>query len=145
MSDGLKKSLTEKDTWYKESEKDDKNSQIPTRGAKRTTARNKGRGIKRKLVGGDENKELEIQKIVKKSETRLEYILTGSDTWKRANCNCFLCNTKTLTGQILKQYCTKQNIMYEIRYLTCEETERQRIIETYEDEEKRDDRKHEVT
>ena len=89
-------------------------------------------------------KELEIQKvtgnrikIVEKSGNKLEDILTGSDPWKGADCgrnNCFLCNTKNLTGKNLKKDCTKRNILYEIKCLTCEEESRQKIIDTVEDE-----------
>ena len=93
------------------------------------------------------NKELEIQKItgnrmkiVEKSGNKLEDILTSTDPWKGADCgrsNCFLCNTKNLTGKNLKKDCTKRNILYEIKCLTCEEENKQEIIDTVEDEAER--------
>ena len=82
-------------------------------------------------------------KIVEKSGTRIEDILTGTDPWKGADCgrsNCFLCNTKTLTGENLKKDCTKRNILYEIKCLTCEEEEKQKIVDTIEDENEREEK-----
>ena len=71
-------------------------------------------------------------KIVERSGRKLEDILTHNDPWKGADCkrpNCFLCNTKTLTGKDLKKDCTKRNILYEIRCLTCEHEQKEHIEE----------------
>ena len=76
-------------------------------------------------------------KVVEKSGRKLEDILAGKDPWKGRDCgrqNCFLCSTKTLTGKQLNKDCTKRNILYEIKCLSCEEKERERIIEETEDE-----------
>ena len=49
--------------------------------------------------------------------------------------NCFLCATKVLTGKNLKHDCTKRNIVYEIRCITCEKTELEKIEEICADDE----------
>ena len=38
-----------------------------------------------------------------------------------------MCNTKVKTGKDLRKDCRKRNILYEIRCLTCEETEKENI------------------
>ena len=71
-------------------------------------------------------------KIVEKAGTKLEDILTKTDPWKGLDCgreNCFLCATKALTGKGLSQDCSKRNIVYEIKCLTCEEQEMSKIKE----------------
>ena len=84
-------------------------------------------------------KEIELEKvtgdklkIVEKSGTKIEDILTKTDPWKGSDCrreNCFLCNTKIITGKDLKKDCTKRNILYEIRCLSCEKEELDKIEE----------------
>ena len=64
-------------------------------------------------------------KIVEKGGQKLENVLTGSDPWKGQDCqrqNCFLCMTKSLSEKKCNKDCTKRNILYEIRCLTCENT-----------------------
>ena len=78
-------------------------------------------------------------KIVEKSGTKIEDILTKTDPWKGLDCgrtNCFLCATKHLTGKGLNKDCTKRNILYEIKCLTCEEAELDRIKEIAGDDRK---------
>ena len=80
-------------------------------------------------------------KIVERAGNKLENILAGKDPWKGKDCerkNCFICNTKVLTGKDLNKDCTKKNIIYEIRCLTCEETELEKIenLEEASDEQK---------
>ena len=63
-------------------------------------------------------------KIVERGGKRLENILTGSDPWKGQDCgrkNCFLCFTKNSMEKKSNKDCTKRNILYEIRCMTCEE------------------------
>ena len=66
--------------------------------------------------------------------------MSGKDPWRGGDCgrpNCFLCNTKNITEKEKKKDCTKRNILYEIRCISCEEKERKRIQETVEDGEKK--------
>ena len=49
--------------------------------------------------------------------------------------NCLLCLTKTLTGKDKKKDCTKRNILYELKCLTCEEKIRTEIEGSEDDEE----------
>ena len=79
-------------------------------------------------------------KIVEKSGNKLEDILTKKDPWRGADCgraNCFLCNTKLITEKDKNKDCTKRNIVYEIRCLTCETNEKERIAEICGDDEKK--------
>ena len=45
--------------------------------------------------------------------------------------NCLLCKTKSLTGKLLTQDCTRWSIVYETRYMTCEERSKNEIEEKY--------------
>ena len=82
-------------------------------------------------------------KITERAGRKLENILTGKDPWKGKDCgrsNCFLCTTKVLTGKDLNKDCTKRNILYEIRCLSCEQQELERIeLEADGDENKKKD------
>ena len=65
-------------------------------------------------------------KVVERSGMKLEDILTNKDPWKGKDCqreNCFICSTKQLTEKNTNKDCTKRNITYEIRCLTCEAIE----------------------
>ena len=78
-------------------------------------------------------------KIVEKAGRKLENILAGRDPWKGKDCgreNCFLCNTKILTGKDLNRDCTKRNILYEIRCLSCEKQEREKLTDGDKEKEK---------
>ena len=82
-------------------------------------------------------KEIELEritgdkvKVVEKAGRKLEDILANGDPWRGLDCgreNCFLCNTKHLTGKNKKQDCRKRNILYEIRCLSCEDEEIEKI------------------
>ena len=77
-------------------------------------------------------------KIVERAGLKLEDVLTRTNPWKGMDCgrpNCLLCLTKTLTGKDKKKDCTKRNILYELRCLTCEEKLRTEIEESEDDEE----------
>ena len=72
-------------------------------------------------------------KVVEKAGNKLEDILTRRDPWKGADCgrqNCFPCSTKNITGKDKNKDCSKRNILYEIRCLTCEDIEKEKIEET---------------
>ena len=78
-------------------------------------------------------------KIVEKSGMKLEDIIAGKNSWRGADCrrpNCFICNTKTLTGKNMKKDCTRRNVLYEIKCLTCEEREIEKIQDDTEGDEK---------
>ena len=69
-------------------------------------------------------------KIVERAGRKIEDILTNKDPWKTRDCqrpNCFVCMTKMTTGQGKNRDCTRRNITYTLKCLTCEEKERQRI------------------
>ena len=71
-------------------------------------------------------------KVVERAGFKIQDILTGKDPWKGADCgreNCFVCSTKVLTGKGLNKDCSKRNIIYEIKCLTCEAEEKARIQE----------------
>ena len=88
-------------------------------------------------------------KIVERGGKKLIDILSNKDPWRGQNCgreNCLLCATKILTGKNLQQECTKRNIIYEIKCITCEEAEIARIVETHEgDKEKIKSMKEKIT
>ena len=72
-------------------------------------------------------------KIVEKSGIKIEDMIAGKDPWRGGDCkrsNCFLCNTKNITEKDMKKDCTKRNILYEIRCLSCEDREKTRILES---------------
>ena len=71
-------------------------------------------------------------KVVERSGRKIEDLITNKDPWKNKDCqrpNCFICNTKTITGKGLNIDCTKRTFNYTIKGLTCEEEERHRIEE----------------
>ena len=77
-------------------------------------------------------------KIVERAGKKLEDLVSNKDPWKGADCgrsNCFLCNTKILTGKNLKVDCTKRNIIYEIKCISCEERALEEILEKSEGDE----------
>ena len=70
-------------------------------------------------------------KIVERVGRKMEDMLTRSDPWKGQDClrkNCFLCSTKERTGKGKKKSCTKRNIVYEPRCLTCEKKEKEKVV-----------------
>ena len=76
-------------------------------------------------------------KVVEKAGMKLENILTKNNPWKGSDCgrpNCLLCATKVLTNKDKKKDCTKRNILYEIKCLTCEEKMKEKLVESLADE-----------
>ena len=51
--------------------------------------------------------------------------------------NCFICNTKVIKEKGSRKDCTKRNLVYEIKCLSCEEVEHKKIEEFYEQAEKK--------
>ena len=79
-------------------------------------------------------------KVVEKAGRKLEDILANGDPWRGLDCgreNCFLCNTKHLTGKNKKQDCRKRNILYEIRCFSCEDEEIEKIQELFSEDDKK--------
>ena len=82
------------------------------------------------------NKETKIEvttrdkvKIVERGGRKIEDIIANKDPWKNKDCgrpNCFICMTKTLRKGNKNKDCTKRNINYEIKCLTCEKIEKGR-------------------
>ena len=74
-------------------------------------------------------------------------ILVSKDPWRGADCgraNCLLWSTKILTGKETYKDCTKRNILYELRCLSCEEEEIKRIEELTEDDDERKELKRKM-
>ena len=80
-------------------------------------------------------------KIVERVGRKIEDIIANKDPWKHKDCgrpNCFICMTKTLREGNKNKDCTKRNINYEIKCLTCETIEKgRREEEAGDDVEKR--------
>ena len=71
-------------------------------------------------------------KIIERTGTKIQDLLTRSNPWKGADCerqNCLLCFTKCKTEKNKSQDCHQRNVVYEIRCLTCQELETNKIIE----------------
>ena len=69
-------------------------------------------------------------KIIERTGTKLQDLLTKSDPWKGTDCqrqNCLLCFTKNRTEKLRTQECHKRNVVYETRCLTCQEMEQEKI------------------
>ena len=59
-------------------------------------------------------------------------LITKSNPWQGHDCkreNCLLCFTKSQTEKLKSQECSKRNIVYETRCVTCEENSRKEIQE----------------
>ena len=72
-------------------------------------------------------------KIVERTGTKIQDILTKANPWKGQDCqrtNCLLCITKQRTEKNQMQDCHKRNLVYETRCITCENKERERIENT---------------
>ena len=97
------------------------------------------------IIRERENKLFEVTgdkvKVVEKAGQKLEHILAGKDPWRGKDCrrpNCLLCSTKVRTGKELNKDCSKRNITYEIKCLTCETKMLEEIeLEAGDDNEKR--------
>ena len=167
-----KKKLTSKENWYKqehrvEQKQDMKESGIP-RYFKRTLGKkteNKDKENKIKAVmfvpytpGSELIKKLRENeqnmnkitkhriKLVERTGTKLQDLLTTSDPWKGSDChreNCLLCFTKPKTEKLVKQDCHQRNVVYETSCLSCQQ-EAERAIENNENwgEQEKEKNKH---
>ena len=71
-------------------------------------------------------------KLVERSGSKLEDLLTSNNPWKGNDCgrlNCLLCRTKQQTGNQKTQECTKRSVCYEIWCRECVEKEEKEIDE----------------
>ena len=69
-------------------------------------------------------------KIIERTGTKIQELLTKSNPWKGHDCerqNCLLCFTKLRTEKKKTQDCHQRNIVYQIRCLNCQEREQERI------------------
>ena len=84
-------------------------------------------------------------KIVERTGSKLLDLLTNSNLWQGQDCgrlNCLLFYTKSETGKLTTQECSKRSLAYQTRCLTCEEKSRQEIEEEdISDKEKTDQKK----
>ena len=87
-----------------------------------------------KLLRENEEKLVELTgckvKIVERTGTKIQELLTRSNPWKGHDCgrqNCLLCFTKLRTEKNTTQDCHQKNIVYQIRCLNCQETELEKI------------------
>ena len=56
-------------------------------------------------------------KMVKKAGVKVSTMLTENDPWSGQDCareSCWLCETKTGTGKLLSQDCTRRNILHDM-------------------------------
>ena len=68
-------------------------------------------------------------KIVERSGTKLEDILTSSNPWIGEDCGregCLLCYTKAVTGKNMKQSCTKRSVTYQTWCEECRKREEEK-------------------
>ena len=91
-------------------------------------------GILAKWLRENEEKLSELTstklKIVERTGVKLTDMLTKSNPWQGEDCsrkNCLLCHTKTRSGKLTSQECSKRNIVYETTCVTCEMKDRQEI------------------
>ena len=102
-------------------------------------------GTLTKMLRQNEEKLVELTgtrlKIVERTGTKIQDILTKSNPWQGQDCdrkNCLLCITKTRTGKLTTQECSKRNIVYETSCATCEEIQLEELENSeLEDQEKR--------
>ena len=69
-------------------------------------------------------------KIVERTGTQLQDLLTRSNPWKGYDCereNCLLCYTKQRTEKHKSQDCHQRNVVYETRCLDCQDMEYTKI------------------
>ena len=69
-------------------------------------------------------------KIVERTGTKIQDLLTRSNPWKGHDCerqNCLLCYTKLRTEQNTSQDCHQRNVVYQTRCLDCENKEQEKI------------------
>ena len=71
-------------------------------------------------------------KLVERSGSKLEDLLTSNNPWRGQDCGrlqCLLCSTKQKTGTNINQSCTKRSLCYEIWCGECQEEEERKIDE----------------
>ena len=158
-SQRAKKKLVSKENWYKQQEtqenscgqentKENARKGVPEK-PETSSKKNKNQESKIKAVmfvpftqGSElakllrENEENLVKltgskvKIVERTGTKIQDLLTRSNPWKGHDCqreNCLLCFTKLRTENNKTQDCHQRNIVYETRCLTCQEQEIGRI------------------
>ena len=107
-------------------------------------------GTLAKMLRENEEKLVELTgtrvKIVERTGTKIQDILTKSNPWQGQDCerkNCLLCITKTRTGKLTSQDCSKRNIVYETSCATCEEIQLEELENSdLEEQEKQDKKKN---
>ena len=75
-------------------------------------------------------------KVVERAGIKIQDLLTTSNPWKGADCGrqyCLICLTKLLTEKNLRQECTRRNLVYETKCLTCEQEEISKLENELED------------
>ena len=151
-----RKKLVSRENWYKEEKNEDKEQEpkIRTSNSWRTGTKRKreqeqenenkikavmfvpytnGSELAKRLRENEENLNKITKnriKIVERTGTKLQDLLTKSDPWKGSDCsrpNCLLCFTKQRTEKSQTQDCHKRNVVYETRCLTCQEEQEQEI------------------
>ena len=77
-------------------------------------------------------------KIVERCGNKLMDILTSSDPWRGRDClreGCLLCQTKSRSGKLLTQDCSRRSIVYETYCITCKEKKIKELEEIHADDE----------
>ena len=105
-------------------------------------------GTLAKMLRQNEEKLVEMTgtrlKIIERTGTKIQDILTKSNPWQGQDChrkNCLLCITKTRTGKLTSQDCSKRNIVYETSCATCEETQLEELENSELEEQEKSDKK----
>ena len=74
-------------------------------------------------------------KVVERAGMKIQDLLV-KDPWKGKDCgreNCLLCTTKMITGKGKRKDCTKRNLVYEIKCMTCDENAEKELEKEYDD------------
>ena len=82
-------------------------------------------------------------KVVEQPGEKLLDLLQTSNPWRGQDCGrqgCWLCKTKVMTNQNLKQDCFKRSLLYETWCETCYREEKEKIIEQMEEGKEREER-----
>ena len=87
-------------------------------------------------------------KVVERAGRKLQDILV-KDPWKGSDCqreSCLLCTTKMMTEKGKNKDCTKRNLVYEIKCISCENKAIEKVENEYEgDEEKIKEKRKEIS
>ena len=146
-----RKKLLAKESWYKDGEQNQERSTQAENNPGKAKNKNKQRtkvyltvsvmfvpytpgGVLAKKLRENEEKIANITKnrvkIVERTGTKLQDVLTKANPWKGIDCtrkNCLLCHTKMKTEKNENQDCHKRSLVYEIKCLTCEKRELEKI------------------